>query len=190
MRTLRVSLMGTVILVLVCAPVALAQAEEAPDPMAPAIVTIDPVAEPNDVIEQGTFTGAVGGDWRLEDLRQEWVWEATDPRLSGVVTTVDNWYSWVVPSGQEMTVEPGTYELVNDGGRWTGTGTGLSIDVADLPHGQLVSGMILLSGEDGYEGLSALIHTDWSAPEEPPVIYGVIFPGEMPYPEPPEPSAE
>jgi hypothetical protein len=158
--------------------------------MAPAIVTIDPVAEPNEMIKEGTLTEEEGGVWRYEDLRQESVWEASDPRLSGVVTTVDNWYGWR-PSGQGMAVEPGTYELVNDGGRWTGTGTGLTIEgLADLPHGQLVSGMILLSGEDGYEGLSALIHTDWSAPEEPPVIYGVIFPGEMPYPEPPEPSAE
>jgi hypothetical protein len=84
-----------------------------------------------------------------------------------------------------MTVEPGTYELVNDGGRWTGTGTGLSIEVADLPHGQLAVGTIQLSGEDGYEGLSALIHMDWSDGFGPPVVYGIIFPGEMPYPEPP-----
>jgi len=155
-------------------------AEEAPDTLAPGIAKIEIPEADHKVIKEGDFTSR-SGVRRYEDLRQEWVWDASDPRLSGVVTTVDNWHSWL---GQDMQVEATAYELVNDGGRWTGTGTGLVIEsIGDLPYGRLNSAMIVLDGEDGYEGLSALVYMDWADGYGEPVIHGVIFPGEMPYPE-------
>jgi ABC-type sugar transport system substrate-binding protein len=105
-------------------------------------------------------------------------WESSDPRLSGEVTYDGNrdMYSGNLDFG--VTVGTETFEIVNDGGRWIGQGTGWSIP------SQSAGDVVLLQGQGGYEGLSALVHIDWSDWS----IGAIIFPGEMPSPVEPAPS--
>jgi hypothetical protein len=168
MRTLRLGLAGTVILVLVggLSGVVSAQSEEA-DSMAPATATIEITSWRE--VSPGTMRYDVPGVVHIEGVQHEHVWDSTDPRLSGTVTYRGNWAAFPdVP----MQVESATYEVVNEGGRWFGPATaqaGPSLGNTDT---------ILLRGEGGYAGLMAYVLINGST--EPPKINAAIFPGEMP----------
>ncbi len=158
MRTLRLSLAGTVILLLLggLSGVVSAQSEE-PDPMAPATAAIEITSWRE--VSPGTVRSDDAGVVHIEGVHHEHVWEATDPRLSGTVTYRGNWMAFPeVP----MQVESATYEVVNEGGRWFGPATaqaGPSLGNTDT---------VLLRGEGGYEGLMAYVLMNGST--EPPKI--------------------
>lgn len=105
-------------------------------------------------------------------------WRVDDPRLSGAATST--WNADVYqPDGEGyVSIIAGTYELVNDQGRWhcryddaLAHGMGL---LWDADNDQTVT----CRGEDGYEGLSAILITDWAA--APRTIEGLLFEGEGP----------
>ena len=98
-------------------------------------------------------------------------WEASDPRLTGDVSYTGRWLMNDVGSVQ---VEANHRILVNDGGRWVGNSTafmGPTIGNIDT---------VVLTGEDGYAGLTAYVSIDWG--KDPATFVGVIIPAEMPAP--------
>lgn len=108
-----------------------------------------------------------------------------DPRLSGRWEGTQNIHQFV--RDDHGAVRAGTARLANDGGSWAITFTGFTPpgapDNLSANHYHM-----LFSGEDGYEGLSAIIvvnpvgTAEWE-------LKGVIFPGPMPpYPEPLAPA--
>lgn len=110
-------------------------------------------------------------------------WDASDPRLSGQGTAIRNWNESIATQTGIGTV---TYVLVNEDGRWVGSG----YSTTPMPKSYE---MVVLHGENAYDGLTALILVteDYSAPHSDIRLEGVIFPGEVPaLPEPVEPPAE
>jgi hypothetical protein len=151
---------------------AVAQSEEPSDSMAPAVATIE-VTSIHEV-SPGTLRSGDDGLVHVEGVQHEHVWTASDPRLSGTVTSIGNHdvYPYV-----PMEVQSATYEVVNDGGRWLGTSTALKLP--DLGSKDVA----VLRGEGDYEGLTAYVYMDWAA--DPPALRAAIFPGQMPpLPEP------
>jgi hypothetical protein len=163
MRTLRVSIAGTAILLLLAGLSGAVAAQD--DPMAPAVVTgtVPEVSE--------TFSGFVSPAGDAVDTKGYSVterWEASDPRLSGTSTFTTNWREY---SSADFLVLAATRVLENDDGRWVGMETGLGSDALFLDA-------IVLHGEDAYEGLTAYVVLDVEA--EPLTFNAAIFPGEMP----------
>ena len=100
-------------------------------------------------------------------------WDTSDPRLNGDATYTVNTRS--VPDCCGIVSE--AYELTNDGGSWLGDGRGYGI-------GTDRNGFVVLTGRDGYEGLTAFVDlalgegNAWD-------LKGIIFPSEVPpVPEP------
>lgn len=168
MRTLRLSLIGTLILVLIGGlSGAVVSRDEQADPMAPAAVTGTVGLGPD--ISPGSET-YFARKYRTEGMQCVLYYEASDPRLSGEVTFTGNMDDYRYES---IYVGAGTRVLVNDGGRWVGTDTGLG-----LPDGMADMEFTVMHGEDAYEGLTAIVVEDWAV--EPPTFVGAIFPGAMP----------
>jgi hypothetical protein len=115
--------------------------------------------------------------------QMEMIWVSSDARLSGDVICAGN--REVNRDGSF--VESETFIVTNDGGRWVGQSMGLAaadpapdIVVGNglLPFGPDHEDLVLLQGEGGYAGLSAIVHADWNV--EPPVITATVFAGELP----------
>ena len=115
--------------------------------------------------------------------QMEMTWASSDARLSGDVICAGN--REVNRDGSF--VESETFVITNDDGRWVGQSMGLA---AANPAPDLVVGngllppspdhedFVLLRGEGGYDGLSAIVDADWT--KLPAVITGSIFAGELP----------
>ena len=115
--------------------------------------------------------------------QMEMTWASSDARLSGDVICAGN--REVNRDGSF--VESETFVITNDDGRWVGQSMGLAAanpapDVVVgnglLPPSPDHEDFILLRGEGGYEGLSAIVNADWS--QVPAAITGSIFSGELP----------
>jgi hypothetical protein len=127
----------------------------------------------------------VTGETKDSDIEDVLAWDASDPRLSGAVTVRER--SKAYPPGRVGTGGEGpsafvatkVYEVVNAGGRWSGTATGLHV-------GDPYVGMdtVLLRGEDAYDGLSAYLLYGWPDDDDHdyPTFRGLIFPDPMPVP--------
>jgi hypothetical protein len=119
-----------------------------------------------------------------EDGRQaSMVWQSSDPCLSGDVTTLGDRHM----NRDGSMVETEAYVVSNAGGRWTGLATGLAtaqppsdlvIGNGLLPPGPGHEDTVLLRGEGGYEGYSALLAIDWA--QQPPTVSGTVFRGDLP----------
>ncbi len=179
MRTLRLSLAGTVILgLLVSLSITVVAQDEGPDPMAPAYFTytLEPVGE-----------SPVEGDENVvRDHREMDAVEATDPRASGLLTTIGNWNE-VVHQDYGFMTEATSVRLANDGGAWSGTGRGT---IAYVDGRSLMTGLSMLTGEDGYEGLTLMMNQYWDP--DTTTFWGVILPSDQvpPVPDPVEASVE
>ena len=178
MRTLRLSLAGAVILALLGAWTIAASAEDAADPMAPAYFTytLEPV---------GVFP--VEGDENVvRDHREMDAVEATDPRASGLLTTIGNWNE-VAHEGSGFSTAATSVRLANDGGAWSGTGRGT---IAYLDGHGLMTGLSMLTGEDGYEGLTLMMNQYRDL--DTTTFWGVILPSDQvpPMPDPVELATE
>ena len=178
MRTLRVLLAGTVILLLaISLPVAVAAQDEA-DPMAPAYFTYT-----TEVVESPSR----GNPMVLRDHPQVDRVEATDPRASGLATTITNWNTVVLGEEWQVITAATSERLTNEGGTWTGTGRGV------LTGGEvlMMTGMDVLTGEGGYEGLTLVIGQFMQA-NMADTNWGFILPSDQvpPMPDPVEPPAE
>ena len=123
MRTLRASLVGTVILALLAglSGAVVAQDEPADPMMAPAVVTGTIGFGPEISPGSETFDAGVS---RYEGDVCVLYYEASDPRLDGEVTLATNALEYATP---HIGVEATTRVLVNDDGRWVGTDTGLGV---------------------------------------------------------------
>ena len=180
MRTLRVSLAGTVILTLLggLGGTVLAQ-DGAADLMAPATVTgsVRYIGG-----QQSGEIAPVDGMVRQSGMISNHKWEASDLRLSGTEAYTKNWDRY--PLGFD--VDATTRVLENDGGRWVGTGVGMEEVSISTDTPLLSTATVILHGEDAYEGLTAYLLLD-EGTSGSATFAGVLFPGEMPpFPEPAE----
>jgi hypothetical protein len=176
MRTLRACLTGILTLALVGAWSGAVAAQDDVDPMAPAYFTytLEPV---------GVFP--VEGDENVvRDHREMDAVEATDPRASGLLTTIGNWNE-VAHEGSGFSTAATSVRLANDGGAWSGTGRGT---IAYLDGHGLMTGLSMLTGEDGYEGLTLMMNQYWDL--DTTTFWGVILPSDQvpPMPDPVEPA--
>lgn len=107
-------------------------------------------------------------------------WDATDSRLSGDVATTANWLNDWRPA-DAVGVRSTTYELTNDEGSWLGEGTSIEGGVlaAGGQEGLWLVDTIILTGRDGYEGLTASVIVDWSG-DLGVTLRGVVLPAPMP----------
>ena len=114
--------------------------------------------------------------------------EATDPRASGLLTTVHN--ADAFRSGDSHYTTFTTSErLVNDGGAWSGTGTSVSAFTSEMALADEFprsTEMTVLTGEGGYEGLMLILGSSFDGASE--AQWGVIVPTDQmpPTPDPVE----
>jgi len=206
MRTLRLSLVGAVILVLMSSLSLVTLAQEDDDGVAATHVT-GTTSSGNRTIHRATYEVAddfshntgYGGVFERD---VEW----SDPRLPSLMRLSENWDFYaarvqphqvqVGESGDEVN---GAISLVQnvrlDGpdGAWTGVAYGL-LEETTPPETYPQTVLLILEGEDAYAGLSAMLRPVYDGPPaggEIPDWEGYIFEGGMtPIPEAPEPPAE
>ena len=126
------------------------------------------------------------------ELDIEW----TEPRLPSKMRVVENWDFWPTESGTGMNgaLSVMASALLEDPvGAWTGTVYTL-VEETTEPETHPQTKVAILSGEDGYEGLSAMLTAYYEEPPasgEWPDWEGYILDGEMPpVPDPVESRAE
>ena len=167
MRTLRPSLAGTVIFALLGGlGGAVSGQDEPPDPMAPARVSGS--------VGEAEATGITLGDSTFDEgatITEGWQatisWDASDPRLDGEVAQAGSTMEY--RAFNPLSVGATSRVLVNDDGRWVGTGTGLTVPGVDMEF-------VVMHGEGAYEGLTAVVWEDWSV--DPPTFAGAIIPSD------------
>jgi hypothetical protein len=190
MRTLRLSVVGMVILALLGAmggavmaqdePAAMEEfgrpAEEAP--VTATHVTGTPIDHASDDSAVENWTDERGVE-HYHGFRASSTDEWSDPRLPSETAMVENYDIYQTDDGSQV-VGLSAVRLDGPGGSWTGTATSLY----SLPDGT-GTGLMVLTGEGAYEGLFAVLEGD------PTGWDGYICEGEMPpMPDPPEPPAE
>jgi hypothetical protein len=185
MRTLRVALAGTVMLVLLggtggTAVVAQSDENVPADPMRPSHFTMtdtDTLSfEPEEWLDGEGYQEVVGRE-------SVFVVEASDPRISGFWTQVVNNRAFPIDEAADVWAAVGSaaVRIANMEGSWVGTTDGY--DDGAVGHGEWNR----FVGEGGYDGLTAIFRYD----AESGVFDGVIIPGVPPdYPAPIELSAE
>ena len=178
MRPLRLSLAGMVILMLTLSLSVAVAAQDEADPMAPAYFTYT-----TELVEEPSR----GNPMVLRDRPQVLTVEATDPRASGLVTTTTNWNTVVLGDEWKVITTATSERLTNEGGTWTGTGRGV------LTGGEvlMMTGMDVLTGEGGYEGLT-LVMGHFMQMNVGDTNWGFILPSDQvpPMPDPVELPAE
>jgi len=189
MRTLRLSLVGTVILALLAglSGAVLAQDEEATlDPHRPSSFTLTA----GDPLSESEFVWSPGPDHSGEFLANELVFpvESSDPRISGTWTEVYDLRGWEAPDDSGLplspTVSSGAVRIDNEDGAWVGTWDGFGSTVSNQEW-------IQLQGEGAYEGLTAVIHQTLDFATDVETFEGVIVPGvPLDHPGPIEATAE
>ena len=179
MRTLRLSLTGTIILMLLggTSIATATEGEEATDATTPVVVSgsLDCLGE----VPAGEEPSASPApEAEVVNLHR---WVASDPRLEGEATYTGKWQIYDEPSEDTGVIgdtDPAIYAIVNEGGRWLCEASRV-VAPGDRPG----SHTLLFSGEGEYEGLTAYLQVDWS--QAPYVFTGLILPGEAPpYAEP------
>ena len=191
MRTLRTSLAGTVIVMLVVSLSVTVAAQDEADPLAPAYFTYTTgrsaeFTEGEVTRIDGTTTEIRGGRSAGKPV------EATDPRASGLLTTVHN--ADAFRSGDSHYTTFTTSErLVNDGGAWSGTGTSVTAFTSEMSLADEFprsTELTVLTGEGAYEGLMLLLGSSFDGASE--AQWGVIVPTDQmpPTPDLVEPSDE
>lgn len=198
MRTLRLSLVGTVILALLggLSATVLAQDEEAAASDAPTEVA--PGAAPDSESQEAvavrggirvffgdpyksgeSYTGDGGSSISTGYGWQGRITEMSDPRLNGMFRMVLDEVTYS-NAGDIITA---SIRIDNDEGSWIGTERGYR-DPSSGWHSQA-----LVSGSGAYEGLSALLFVVDNLSRLGEDMHGFIFPGAMPEaPEPPAPA--
>ena len=130
-------------------------------------------------VDEGTETmGSDGFSITRGMVLAEEAIETSDPRVSGSLSRVLNFDVHTLaekekgPEFLEHFAE--AWRLENEGGSWTGLGTGfIHAGAVDEPT-DLVT--VLLTGEGGYEGLTAYVFVD--ATQDPIAVEGGVFTGE------------
>jgi hypothetical protein len=156
-------------------------AEDAADPMAPAYFTFT-----LESVEESPMGGEHMDEMEVRGHEEMDVIEASDPRASGLLTTIANW-NWVVHEDTGFMTAATSVRLANESGAWSGTGRA---GLAGVEGRSLLSLMAALTGEGDYEGLSLVMNQYRYADAE--TFWGVILPSDEvpPMPEPVEPTSE
>jgi len=137
-------------------------------------------------IKSGTFAPGDGYDTLTDDQYQlEVAW--SDPRLPSLKRGRESLQ--FNHKGDDLWVESlaGTIRLEGPDGAWVGTAHGMADD--DAERGRQLTKVMVLDGEDTYEGLHAVIVVTIDEAESPfPSYEGFIYEGEAPpLPDPVEP---
>ena len=113
--------------------------------------------------------------------------EATDPRASGLMTITYNRNTVVLGDEWQVITTATSERLTNEGGTWTGTGRGVMTGGEVL----MMTGMDVLTGEGGYEGLT-LVMGQFMQANVADTNWGFILPSDQvpPMPDLVEPPAE
>jgi hypothetical protein len=178
MRTLRLSLVGTVMLVLLggLSGAVIAQEEVTPtDPHGPSFFTLTK----GDTLSESEWEWSQGPDGSSEFLGLESVFtvEATDPRISGTWAEVYDFRGWEAPDDSGLPFSPsiisGAVRIDNEDGAWVGTSEEFGSAFNNYEW-------IELQGEGAYDGLTAVVRStqDFAAGIE--TYDGVIVPGVPP----------
>jgi hypothetical protein len=131
---------------------------------------------PSDAVRMAEVTTEDGVTKQLGNCWAPTVVDPSDPRLAGDLTVCGDAH-WFGPLEGSPSVGSGTYRLVNEEGAWHGsTATAEWLDPESGETMGLGGGVIVLSGEGAYEGLSAVLTfvPDWSD------VRGFIFEGVPP----------
>jgi hypothetical protein len=117
-----------------------------------------------------TTTDGVATEYRgISAVRQLTM---TDERLSGSQRAVWN----QVDYGRDGSTVAGRLWIENDGGSWQGTYQGVI-----FPHAPgMARHQAVLTGEGGYEGLSAVLYYDPANTDDTLAVEGYLFRGEVP----------
>jgi hypothetical protein len=185
MRTLRLSLAGTVILALLggLSGAVVAQGDEEPGPVTPFTgVRLSTTTDTSE--EEWSVEGDIGHA-RVFKVHETVEW--SDPRLPTDMLSVVNFDMYNIGEMREV-ASSGTTLLEGPDGYWTGANTAFCDEIGDC------YGMNVLTGHGDYEGLFATVRASslYDPNYESDVLFeGLIFEGEMPpMPDPIEPSAE
>lgn len=195
MRTLRLSLAGTAIVVMLGSMSLVAVAQDEGDGAAATHVTGAVTANRTVVSPNWRQTdedislhiSAYGGVYERD---MEW----SDPRLPSLMRVSENWDLYEVAGSDEVSAALSlmlNLRLDGHDGAWTGAIYALAEETGDR-YPQTV--LMILDGEGAYEGLSAIFRGVFDEPPaqgEEPAWDGYIFEGPLtPMPEAPEPPAE
>ena len=185
MRTLRVSLAGTVIMALLGG---LGGAVMAQDEVEMPVTATYVTGEVTDYrpIQSGTYEPGAGYDTLTDDqyeLQIAW----SDPRLPTIKHGRENAIVYHEGDDQWSEALAGSIRLEGPDGAWVGTTHGMSDFHPD--QGRQMTKVMVLEGEDAYEGLNAVIVATIDEAVSPmPSYEGFIFEGEAPsLPDPVEP---
>ena len=169
MRTLRLTVVGAVLLAMLAVPTAsaFAQTEEDTDATQPAAAT-------------GTLefltpdTEMAAEDEAVLHTHQ---WTSSDPRLTGMATYTGSWhlYNPAEEECDEPNDDAAAYEIVTDGGSWLCGGFRAPVPG---PDGARNVHTLVFKGAGGYEGLSAYVLVDWST--SPYTYSALITPNSVP----------
>lgn len=174
MSRIRTRQTGLTTIILVACAIAMvsfavgAQSSAPPEPAGAVVVTGEVVSQ--DFVTRGMSTVNADGVTQVRGWSNVAVWEASDPRLSGDVAYARNYDEY--PGQGGLAAETGSYRVSNAGGSWTGVSS--SIVGPRMP----TSDAFVLTGEDGYEGLSAFLTVEYGS--SAPSFLGAIVPGPMP----------
>ena len=116
---------------------------------------------PSSSVRSGTAE-TIGG--HVEQRGSAWaplIKDMSDPRLDGRLTYSSN-VDWYTGADGQVSLGTATYRIETDDGAWEGSTPFLDAD--DSP-----TSTVVLTGEDAYEGLYAVMGTDWDG------IVGFIF---------------
>ena len=131
------------------------------------------VGEPTDAVVDGVL--------QIRGLEREGPIESTDPRLTGTLSRVIDLDLQRVGDFGEVAVFTVRNRIDNDMGSWSGTSVGIGRNGPDIAADEeLDFHTILLTGEGGFDGLSAIVLADFAQREVGGDIKGVIYQGELP----------
>jgi hypothetical protein len=169
MRTLRLSLVGSVILVLLGGLGGVVVAQMDADPEAVYFTATGQVA---DLVygmesEGESLWSSRDGVWAIE-------MEATDPRASG---TLSGFYDADVDLETGHGVEWGTLRIDSPGGTWVGPFTAMEYEP---PEGDFMTASGMLVGDGDYEGYTMYLQLDVEQYGAVREVHGVIFKGQPP----------
>lgn len=171
MRTLRLSLVGTVVLTLLGAMGGAVLAQMDADADAVYVVRVSEEAASSDV---GSWTETE----TLYSSRDGWITAThdwSDPRVSGAVTTT--FHVDVDPATGQGLIW-GTTHIENDGGTWNGSFRGVEYETLE---GDFHTENGWLAGDGDYAGYTFYYQVDGQQRGGPTrVAHGVIFKGEAP----------
>jgi hypothetical protein len=187
MRALRLSLAGTVILVLLAGPGGGVEAEDEEEAASDRPHQVSGTLQWAGSFEPDTTSIVEAGRYLKHGGGGRYTIEMDDDRLSGTLWYVRNKDILVGPVGPDGEVQTGTVELVGDDGSWVGTMRG---HVAYEELGRHYHLQFELTGTEACAGLSTLLIADGQE-ERAWDVDGFVFPGVLPpYPDPVVPAAD